>query len=310
MTRRSSTPNRVEGSILQTLAYSAHFGSPLTHTELRARLIHTPLSSRELSRHLPILLTQKLIEHTGNYYYLPGHRLLLARRLRRLRLSAPLQVRARSLASQLARLPGVLAIYLTGSLAMSNAHRDADIDFMIITHSHRLWLTRLILTLYCELFGLRRHAPAKLIQAKRGLPHKQNIAGKLCLNLYLSPISYTLPTHKRSLYTAYELIQAVPLYDPYDTRSALLVANSWIKNYLPNVILGSDLTGSTQPYRYNERGRSDPKGLLEFIEFLCYRLQLSYMRPRLTREYITPDSAFFHPVDPGQPILRKLSLLK
>ena len=47
---------------------------------------------------------------------------------------------------------------------------------------------------------------------------------------------------------------------------------------------------------------------INFFEKLAYRLQLLYMRPKLTREYVTQDSAFFHPHDPGTKVLRGLSL--
>mgnify|MGYP001568695839 CR=1 FL=1 len=46
--------------------------------------------------------------------------------------------------------------------------------------------------------------------------------------------------------------------------------------------------------------------LLELIELLTYHLQLLYMRKKITREHITPSSAFFHPNDPGAEVLKKV----
>jgi len=287
----------ISSDIIQTLKYSDHFGFPLTLDEIHQRLISSKSCSLErVSRALGLMSAKHQIQQTGNFYYLPGHSSLVTRRLARAKTSLPQLARAKTISSRLSHLPGVLAIYLTGSLAMSNSGSHADIDFMIITYPNRLWTTRILLTLYTELLGLRRR------------PHSNNSSGKICLNLYLTPDTYELPLNKRSLYTAYELIQAIPLYDPHDTRSALFSANSWIKNYLPNFPLsaptGSDPEGSAQPRQYRLRGGSDPIGTL--IESICYHLQLAYMRGKLTREYITRDSAFFHPNDPGSKVLSKL----
>lgn len=274
----------ISASVLQTLIYSDHFGFPLTKDEIHVRLISSkPYSLKQVSSALQLMVKKSQIEQSGPYYYLPGRKSLIAKRNKRGKLSSPQLIRAKYLASRLGKVPGVLAIYLTGSLAMQNSAGEADIDFMIITKNNRVWITRFSLTLYTELLGLRRR------------PNTSHNSGKLCLNLYLSPISYLLPPQKRSLYTAYELIQAIPLYDPSDTHSSLLAANSWITNFLPNFPFSSH--PSKSPISSLQPG---------IIERLAYHLQLLYMRPKLTREYVTPDSAFFHPNDPGSKVLKKL----
>ncbi len=262
-------------AILQTLKYSDHFDFPLPIKELHTRLIGHETTRAILIQNLAILRKKNQVEQTGSYYHLPGRQTLVAHRLTRAKLSIPQLALAKNRSSQLSFIPGVLAIYLTGSLAMTNSGADSDIDLMIVTRPHKLWTTRLLLTLFTTLLGLRR------------TPYSTRNSGKLCLNLYLTPHSYLLPPHKRSLYTAYELIQAVPLYDPHDTRSSLLAANPWIRDFLPNFPLPTT-TPSTI-----DHGRS----AINLFERLAYHLQLLYMRPRLTREYITPDSAFFHPHD-------------
>ena len=276
-------------AILATLAYSDHFGFPLTLPELQTRLIQFPVTHPILTRSLSALIQSGSIFFTRGYYHLPGRAKLVAQRLSRAKLSAPLIARAHNLAASLSVVPGVLAIYLTGSLAMQNTPGDADIDLMIITQPGHLWTTRLLLTPYTHLHGLRR------------TPHSINNSGKLCLNLYLSPSSFCLPPPKRSLYSAYELIQAVPLYDPHNTHSALLAANPWVKSYLPNYLL-------PKVSLLQNWNSAKLQNFWAPIESLAYHLQLAYMRPHLTREYITIDSAFFHPHNPGEKILHKLSL--
>jgi predicted nucleotidyltransferase len=275
----------LEHAILQTLTYSDHFGFPLTLEELYVRLIQSSCTKSELSKILSTLVNRKKIGKKGEYYYLPSHSNLVASRAKNTQISLPVLQRAKELADKLGKVPGVLAIYLTGSLAMSNSIADSDIDFMVITKNNQLWTTRFLLTIYTTMVGLRR------------TPESKQNTGKLCLNLYLTPKSFLLPTVKRSLYTAYELMQAVSLYDPQNTHANLLSTNSWIHDYLPNF-----------PIPKSALGLSRENGKPGLLEHLLYSLQLLYMKNKITREYVTRDSAFFHPSNPGSRILKKLSL--
>lgn len=277
----------LDRAIFATLAYSNHFSFPLTSEEIHHRLIGQRISLSKLKLALTRLVKVKKISTNSHYYFLPGKSSLIKRRESRASSSNILVRRATALSQFLSKLPGVLAIYLTGSLAVMNANHTADIDLMIIAKNNRLWTTRLILTLYTSLLGLRRF---------RNSPSH---SGKLCLNLYLTPRAYRLPKSKRSLYTAYELIQSVPLYDPTLTRRELLSANSWIKNYLPNFILPRQ---ELPPHPINTLPTSS-----SLLEDLAYNLQYRYMKRRITREYITKHSAFFHPNDPSRDLLRKTS---
>ena len=278
---------KLREAVLATLTYSDHFSFPLTPEELHLRLIARPISRISLIRQIRPMVLSGLISRTGRYYHLPGREKLTARRDSLAASAVPQLMRARTLAARLGHVPGVHAVYLTGSLAVKNAPAGSDIDFMVITVPHRLWTTRLLLTAYCSLFGLRR------------TPHSQNNSGKLCLNLFLSPLSYLLSPNQRSLYTAYELVQALPLYDPHHTHPKLLAVNSWIHDYLPNFPMNTRVKPSSSKLEHWKTGT---------LENFLYHLQLRYMRPRITREIITPHSAFFHPHDPGAKVLKKLAL--
>lgn len=277
----------LDRAILATLAYSNHFSFPLTLEEIHPRLIGQRTSLSQLKLALTHLVKSKKISTQSTYYFLPGRASLIQKRESRAISSSILFHRATSLSRLLSRLPGILAIYLTGSLAVMNANHDADIDLMIITQNGQLWTTRLILTLYTSILGLRRFR------------NSSSYSGKLCLNLYLTPTAYRLPKSKRSLYTAYELIQSTPLHDPFDTRTHLLSTNAWIKNYLPNFKIPTHHAQSPQintlPF------------FSSLLEDLSYNLQYHYMKNRITREYITKHSAFFHPDDPSKKLLRRIN---
>lgn len=239
-----------------------------------------------MRQELKRLVGSNTISFSGGYYHLPGRSALVALRQKRALISTPLLHHARVLTARLAGISGVLAIYLTGSLAVKNPSQDSDVDLMIITRPGKLWTTRFFLTLYTTILGMRR------------TPGSKRNSGKLCLNLYLTPTSYQIPVSRRSLYTAYELVQAVPLYDPQNTHRELLVANSWLFSFLPNF----SLPQSTPIHRF-----TDIPIYMKTLESLLYHLQYSYMKNKITREYITLDSAFFHPHDPGSKVLKSLN---
>ena len=280
----------LERSIIATLSYSDHFSFPLTLSELHTRLIQFQTDKKSLRLALTKMIDKGVISHTGNYYYLPNRKKTISARDSKSKSSEGELQKACELAHRIGEIKGVIAVYLTGSLAMKNSDSDADIDFMIITNRKRLWTTRMLLTFFLEYLGQRRRPLSKISP------------GKVCLNLYLTPDSFTIPSHKLSLYTAYELIQAIPLHDPFSIHTLLLSANHWVSDFLPNY-----------PYPPKTKTRSKKKQInsskiLDLLERILYRLQLLYMRGKLTREYITPDSAFFHPNDPGTKVLKKLSI--
>lgn len=278
---------KLEKSVIATLTYSDHFSFPLTLAELHTRLIKEKSGISGVTRTVEKLIAGGKITKNGKYLCLIGRTGLVGERGRHAELSGSQRRYAKRISYKLSHIPGVLAIYLTGSLAMMNTDGADDIDFLIVTDNGKLWTTRLLMTVYCSLLGIRR------------TPKGHNIAGKICLNLYLSPCAFSIPIQKRSLYTAYELIQTIPLYDPAATHSELLAANGWVRNFLPNYQFpAGDVTAK----------RRKPGLLSLFIEKCAYLFQVWYMRKNMTNEYITPDSAFFHPANPGKNVLQKIGL--
>lgn len=277
--------NALALAILKTLSYSDHFSFPLQFSELHSRLLGYQCTPALLQAELTKMIRSHQLSFSDGYYYLPSRSTVIQHRLANKRHSQILFKKSAELSAKLARVPGVLAIFLTGALAVANADQGDDIDLLIITQSGKLWTTRLFLTLYTTLLGLRR------------TPSSRQIAGKLCLNLYLTPASLTLPASRRSIYTAYELIQAVPLHDPLDLHASLLAANAWILAFLPNFA----------PFRQSAAPPSTPTH--SWFEKIAYLLQHKYMQKKITRELITPDSAYFHPHNPGSKILSKLTSL-
>lgn len=281
----------LEKSILATVQYSDYFNYPLKTNEISKRLIsHNLKKIDNLELALRKLVKKKLLEEVQAYYCLPGRSNIVNLRKTRATHSQSLYNKLPNLIKPLIKLRNVLAIYVTGSLAANNAKANDDIDLMLIVKNDSLWITRVAITLYYDLFGLRRR------------PHSVSYSGKLCINLFLTPRAFTIPISKRSLYTAYELVQAVPIYDPYNTQIDLMFANTWINNYLPNFIANTNSQG-TKKIQYQKVSI-----ILKLLDPIAFFLQKLHMYSKITNEYVTKNCAFFHPNNPSDKILKKLSV--
>jgi predicted nucleotidyltransferase len=207
--------------------------------------------------------------------------------------SAQYQARAHETSQKLASIDGFLRICqsvptvtmigLTGSCAISNATPDDDIDLMIVTSAHRLFITRLIVTGIAQIMGVRH---------KRGAKHDPD---KVCLNLWLDESDLTVPSPKISLYSAREMAQIQTLFDRNNCYERFQTANPWVKTYLPNFTF-------TQLEKTNSI-KKDKKNLLptqligDLFEKLAKQFQLRRIKRHLTREHITGTQLWFHPID-------------
>ncbi len=261
----------LDDAVLLTLAYSDIFATPLTFSQIYQRLIGVKTTPKQLHQSLTRLRSQQRLEFQQDFYFLPSRQAIIKLHIQRQTISQQKLKRAKILAAKLTNLPSVLAIYLTGSLAVNNASPSADIDFLIITSPNWLWTTRFLLNSLLDIFHLRRK------------PNDQFSNNKLCLNLYLTPHSLTLPSSKRNLHSAYELLQLQPLFERYHFQSHFYQANRWLFNYLPNF----EFTQPTKPLNFINS--------FNFFEPFLYSLQYRHMRSRITNELISRHYAFFHP---------------
>ncbi len=180
-------------------------------------------------------------------------------------------------------IPTVSMIGLTGSCSISNATADDDIDLMIITSSHRLFLTRLIVVAVAQIMGVRH---------RRGAKHDPD---KVCLNLWLDESDLIVPQPKISLYSAREMAQLRVLFDRSHYYHRFLSANLWVTAYLPNFSF-------TQSENSNIFQKSNKNTLSlwiigDVLEKVAKLFQLRQINRHRTREYITDTQLWFHPID-------------
>ena len=212
----------------------------------------------------------KIVSKNG-FYFLLGKEKIIKKRLSNQKFSKKKIQIARDAAEVLVKIPTIKMVSLTGSLAMSNASEDSDIDLMLITSSGSLWTTRLIAYLLLSLSGftLRRAGD-------------KDEKDKLCLNMWLDENDILFK--KRNLFNAHEIAQIVPLVNKEKTYQRFIWENRWITNYWPKAVLIQ-----------NTKQETKKSGLI--FEPLAYWLQKTYMKKKITRETITPTRALFHPID-------------
>jgi hypothetical protein len=176
-------------------------------------------------------------------------------------------------ATKLAKIPFIEAIFVTGSLAMSNCKKSDDIDLMIITSANTLWIVRLIVNL--------------MFVKQRRFPNVKTAPDKICTNLWLDTKNLKLKI--KNLYVAHEILQAKCIFDRGGVQYQFLKQNSWVKDYLPNVYKKSIEILKIENLKLIKNLK------FKILNYILYCLQYLYMKPKMTTEKIGLGYAFFHP---------------
>ncbi len=235
---QSSLTPSIEDAIFETLVYSDIFDYPLSPAELH-RYLPVPASLDAVERAL---------RHPGSrigtaegFYFLAGRDNLVEQRHKRnIDSNRPFRQAVR-FGRVLGGLPFIRMVGLTGSLALRNAERTADIDYLIIAEHGRLWTARA----FALLFG----------RATSSLGYT------LCPNLILS--DQHLEWEPKDLYSARELCQMIPLAGS-ENYSRLRQANAWTQGLLPNAAAAP-----------NESSRIPPGSILQHLAEMPLRGSLS-----------------------------------
>lgn len=283
--------NSIEQSIVKTLCYADIFDYSLEKKQIHQFLISkSKHRTGDVSDVVDKLIQERLIEAQNGYIVLTGRLRLTKKRLSRKKHSKLKIGKAEIVGKNLAYIPWVEGVFITGALAMDSAGKDDDIDFLIITSENRLWITRMFVTLILALKGVRR---------KPGSKDNRNL---ICANMYLDRSALKVPRSKRNLYTAHEVAQAKPLIDKESIYQEFLWQNRWINEYLPNVII----VDSRRKRKLNEGVKYK---VFNMLENLAYQLQKRYMAKRITREHVTPHVAFFHPNNTADWVMKRYNQL-
>jgi hypothetical protein len=203
-----STENRLD-QLVEPVVYGDIFDFPVTLDEMH-RFCTLKLSREELESEIKECEEfSRIVGSRDGYYFLKGREALVAIREQRKESTEIAWRHAQAVVKLIKYVPFVKGILVTGSLAVDNARRKDDLDFLVIIDSGRLWFAFLILGMLQRVFSRRF----------------------LCPNYYMTVDHLELTRH--SFYVAREAAQARTIYGR-EPCLRFREANRWIHEVLPN----------------------------------------------------------------------------
>ncbi len=261
--------NYIRESIFKTLAYADIFGFPLTRAEIWRFLISSNTFSKDAFTkellHTPFIFQQK------GFFCLKDKESCITKRIHAQAQSKRKYIIATNTSRMLSQIPTILLIGITGGLAMDNAMENDDIDLCILVKRDTLWITRLMVLLVLQFLGIRRRR------------NQRSVPDTICVNLIIDESGMTVSEEKQNLYTAHEVVQMKPIFIRDNTYSKFLLANEWVKKFLPNSL-------EMKKVRYEDRKENKKYFnsiisqfltiFLLFLDWFAKKLQLWYMSKR------------------------------
>ncbi len=274
-------------AIIKTLAYAAVFQHPLTEAEIWRNLIWLAVKKPNFwhfRQTLEKLVAKKRIFKKQKFYYqLKNNSSWLKQRKKKTEIGRPKIAIAQKTAYFLSFLPTLKLIGLSGSLSLGLSQKEADIDLFFVCQKNTLWLTRLLVNLFLIFLDIKRK------------PNQRQVKDKICPNMFIEENHLKIPEKEQDLYSAYELSFLRVLWQKENYGQKLINANSWVKNYLPNAFVFVKVKKTSQKTNF----------FLAFLNNICQKLQLFYMKKRRTTEVIKKGYVRFHPNDARGWILPK-----
>lgn len=277
--------SRPPQSLLDTLSYFDEYDYPLTYSEIRT------WSSVPLPLNPPPSLGEGCkgeVQKKAGYYFLPGRQKIVRLRKQREQFSQRKWAIAKKAGESLRKFPSITAVFVTGALAMDNCPADDDIDLMLVTRPHTLWL-------------IRPWVLGQLVNRRR--PGERVADDKICPNLWLDERHLGIATSadgERNLYLAHEILQAKCIMDRGSVHRNFLHANSWTRNYLPTAYRESSKKLNSKNSDLIKNWKLKIANLVLWpLNVLFFAAQYLYMLPKKTTERVSLGYAFLHPARPA-----------
>lgn len=215
----------LEERIAQTLRFFGIQKYPLTILEVYRFLVSgsnaeavEPVSVADVVGVLEQLEQRGMVVQKYGYYALAHQEALFDLRWRGYRYGVWREKIIRRTMKGLACIPFVRGVALAGSQALGLQKEGSDIDLLVITEAHWLWLPRTLVTAYFQILGIRRHGT--------------KVANRVCLNHYLSGPKAMKVGH--NWYTALEYGKLRPLVDASVVSQFQEVNQRWMRSFFPH----------------------------------------------------------------------------
>lgn len=214
--------NNLEKTILRTIIYYDLFDYPLTANEIYKGLfkykanLFSVVNCLEKSENL-----KKYIETRNGFYFLKTRKEIIDIRKKRRDYSVKKWEKALKAVKIIRFVPFLRAVFLCNSIPYFNAEKDSDIDFFIIIKDKYIWFSRFWITILLHIFKMRRH--------------NKKIKDRICLSFYVTDKSLNLKNFydQDNTYLYHWIDDLSSIFDD-GIYHDFLIANRWIKNYIPN----------------------------------------------------------------------------
>ncbi len=199
-------------AVLHCLAYFDIFKHPLKVGEVLDFLSVTS-DRNEVQKAIAHLLEQGTIEQNEEFFSIRKSQIDITLRQTAEAKALDMMDHAIYYGKKIGGFPFVEGVMISGSLSKGVLHEDADYDFFLIIKNNKLWVSKLILKLYKLLF-------------------LGNSYEYFCINYLISDDA--LEIKEKNVFTATELLTAIPVSCKASLFSDLKTANAWVSEYLPN----------------------------------------------------------------------------
>ncbi|MBK7037448.1 MAG: nucleotidyltransferase domain-containing protein [Bacteroidetes bacterium] len=202
----------VKSSVLRSLIYYDIFNYPLTANELIKFSSVKLHDIQSINNALDDLTQHLLIFKFGEYYSLKNDPSQIERRKNGNNAATDILPKALKRSKFIHKFPFVRSVNISGSLSKNYFDESTDFDFFIIAEKNRIWLCRLLLTLYKKIF---------LFNSRK----------YFCINYYIDTSDLLIPD--KNLFSAVEIITlknqtGEAVYKNFMER------NTWVHEYFPN----------------------------------------------------------------------------
>lgn len=203
-------------SIIKTIAFFDIFDFPLKAEEVK-KYLYKYNKNVHIKEIKGLLNESEDLEKIGDYYVLKNRLEIIRKRKENYFISEKLWMKTRQYMSYISKVPFVKMIAICNNLAYNNANYKSDIDLFIIIKDKHIWLSRFLISIILQFFGVRRYA--------------NKISGRFCLSFFISDKRLNLEDLQiidEDIYFAYWIKNMRPIYG-FETYNKFIEKNQfWV----------------------------------------------------------------------------------
>lgn len=224
----SQTPEEISAldvQIIRALLYFDIFRYPLTAQEIVLYLGAEADHLHTVEQRLHVLCDRLFLYRFDELYSIHNDGALAERRRRGNRMAQDVMPKAIRRARLIQRFPFVRSVNISGSLSKNYFDELADVDYFVITAPGRLWLCRLLLTVYKKVF---------LLNARK----------YFCINYYIDTNNLRIPDENQ--FSATEII-TLKNQTGANWYNRFMAENTWVQQYYPNHVHSPEIDTDPKP---------------------------------------------------------------